>query len=272
MSTDLVHDSGAQIDHQAILRHLKLDVSRPETQAVLVVCDRYGLDPLLKHVVLINGSMYVTRDGYLAVAHRSGQFDGIEVLETGADDTHYTAKVSVWRKDMGRPFTYIGRYPKNGGNKAFGPEMAVKTAEAMALRRAFNVTGVGAADERWDETAAPAPAPSAPQPQAIVAQSTTRRRPPPAVAAQSPDDMLTAGDAKWELVAALMDEGESEDTAKVSAKKAWADNGWGSEPHTRDEVGALIAWLRVTHKTPAADVETGEIIDEPPFDLDPVSA
>jgi len=57
----------------------------------------------------------------------------------------------VWRKDMKRPFTYRGRYPKKGGNSQYGPEMAVKCAEVMALRRAFNVTGIAAADERWDD-------------------------------------------------------------------------------------------------------------------------
>ena len=50
---------------------------------------------------------------------------------------------------MGRPFTYTGRYPTTGGNAKFAPEMAVKVAEVMALRRAFDVAAP-TAEERWD--------------------------------------------------------------------------------------------------------------------------
>ena len=138
------------VDQAAVLRTLNLNPSDPNTQALLLICDRYRLDPLLKHVVLIQGRPYITRDGYLSVAHASGQFDGIEIVEEGEDQTHWWARASVFRKDMTRPFTYRGRHPKSGSNKQYGPEMAVKCAEVMALRRAFNVTGVGAADERWD--------------------------------------------------------------------------------------------------------------------------
>src|SRR6185369_3215175 len=110
----------------------------------------YGLDPLLKHMVLIQGRPYVTRDGYLHLAHLSKQLDGIETLDEGETNTHWWAKVAVYRKDMTHPFAYRGRYPKNSSNKQYGPEMAIKCAEVAALRRAFNVTGAGAADERWD--------------------------------------------------------------------------------------------------------------------------
>lgn len=138
------------VDQTAVLRTLNLNPNDPNTQALLLICQRYDLDPLMKHVVLIQGRPYITRDGYLSAAHASGQFDGIEVVEEGETETHWWAKASVYRKDMGRPFTYKGRYPKKGGNKDYGPEMAVKCAEVMALRRAFNVTGAAAADERWD--------------------------------------------------------------------------------------------------------------------------
>ena len=151
--SELVHVDQAPtvaVDQTAILRALKLDPRDPNTQALLLVCQRYDLDPLMKHMVLISGNPYITRDGYLHVAHRSGQFDGMEVVDAGENDHEWWAAVSVWRKDMGRPFTYRGRYPKSGQQKRYGPEMAIKVAEVMALRRAFSVTGVGAADEQWD--------------------------------------------------------------------------------------------------------------------------
>ncbi len=153
-----------QIDHEAVLRALNLNPRDAKAQALLLICDRYGLDPVLKHMVLIQGTPYVTRDGLLHVAHRSEQLDGIEIIEQGETPTHHVAKVSVFRKDMSHPFTYVGRYPKNGSNKAYGPEMAVKCGEVMALRRAFDV-GLCATEELWDRdevgavevTAAPRP-------------------------------------------------------------------------------------------------------------------
>lgn len=138
------------IDKDAILRVLKLNPTDPKTQALLLICDRYHLDPLLKHMVLIDGNPYVTRDGYLHVAHMSGMLDGIEVVDEGENDDHWWAKVSVYRKDMSRAFTFKGRYPRAGTNKKYGPEMAIKVAEVASLRRAFDVTGIGAADEQWD--------------------------------------------------------------------------------------------------------------------------
>jgi hypothetical protein len=50
---------------------------------------------------------------------------------------------------MSKPFRYWGRYPAKGKNTAFAPEMAVKVAESMALRRAFNVAAP-VVEERWD--------------------------------------------------------------------------------------------------------------------------
>lgn len=160
-STEIVHHGGAmgvEVQREAILRHLGLDPNKAETQALVLVCERYDLDPVLKHMVLIKGTPYITRDGLLHVAHRSGRLDGIELVEQGETPTHWTATVAVHVKGMSRPFAYPGRYPKDGPNKTYGPEMAVKTAEVMALRRAFDVTGIAAAEEAWADQA-PAAAP-----------------------------------------------------------------------------------------------------------------
>lgn len=124
MTTDLAVRQ--PIDYQAVLRTLRLDPARPETQALLLVCQRYGLDPVMRHIVLIDGRPYVTRDGLLHVAHMSGQLGGMEVIEETETDTEWTARVAIHRTDMPRPFVYRGRYPKSGGNKRYGPEMAVK--------------------------------------------------------------------------------------------------------------------------------------------------
>lgn len=162
------HGINVQIDQGKVLEHLGIDANDPAAHALVLTCQRYGLDPILKHALLIEKRLYVTRDGLLHVAHNSGQLDGIEVQEQSETDSHFIARVAVYRKDMSRPFVYVGRFPKmrdkyewegpygqrrkkKTGEELhpYGPEMAVKCAEVMALRRAFDVA-IAAAEEIWD--------------------------------------------------------------------------------------------------------------------------
>lgn len=127
----------------AILEAVGIKPGDPVHQAALLACEKYDLDPLRKEVIVIPRSgPYVTRDGYLSVAHRSGQFDGMVVLGESETTTHWEAQVAVYRKDMRHPFTYTGRYPKAGQNKQYGREMAITRAERTALSRAFPVSGL----------------------------------------------------------------------------------------------------------------------------------
>lgn len=170
-----------QQDEQ-IVRYLGLNPSSPADRAMVAVCRAYDFDPVLKHVVVIpKGGVYITRDGLLHVAHRSGQLDGIVVdQDPKLVDGEWIAKVSVYRKDMRHPFTYPGRYSATGSNRQYAQEMALKAAEAHALRRAFDVTGLPTIDEQRPEPAAsessssvdrmraalnPSPAPGVPAPQ-----------------------------------------------------------------------------------------------------------
>jgi hypothetical protein len=140
----------------ALLKAVGLDRLAPEQRELaLNIAQRYELDLLLKHLVMIEGRPYVTRDGLLHIAHRSGQLDGIETTEPEVRDGYWRATCSVYRRDMSRPFTYYGRYPTSGGNQKFAPEMATKVAEVMALRRAFDVSAP-TAEERWDVAEVPA--------------------------------------------------------------------------------------------------------------------
>jgi hypothetical protein len=141
--------------NEKILAYLGLNPDDPRSQAVVAVAQRYDLDPLLKHVIVIpKGGVYITRDGLLHVAHRSGQLDGIVVEQEptlSEDGKEWVSRVSVYRKDMGHPFTFPGRYSVNGGNRDYAQEMSLKAAEAHALRRAFDVTGLPAIDEQRPE-------------------------------------------------------------------------------------------------------------------------
>jgi hypothetical protein len=133
-----------------LLKAVGLDKLAPEQRELaLNIAKRYDLDLLLKHLVMIEGRAYITRDGLLHIAHRSGQLDGIETTEPVLVDGYWRATATVYRKDMSRGFTYYGRYPETGKNRAFAPEMAVKVGEVMALRRAFDVAAP-TAEERWD--------------------------------------------------------------------------------------------------------------------------
>jgi hypothetical protein len=126
---------------------LGYDLARPETQVLIAIANRYRLDPLIRQIELIptrNGLRpYISRDGYLEIAHRSGKLDGIVVDEERRNSTGdgYTAYVTVYRNDMSHGFRYGAQckdsepQAKNGN----GPEMALARAERRALMRAFNI-------------------------------------------------------------------------------------------------------------------------------------
>lgn len=142
----------ASEDQRQMLRDLVMKgASEQQVELVMHVCNRYGFDPLLKHVVLISGGLYVTRDGLLDNAHRSGKFDGIEVRAEQLDGGKWLATATVWVKDMGHPVTYSA-YQSEHENaqspawKKAPRAMTVKCAEVMALKRAFNVS-LGTAEE-----------------------------------------------------------------------------------------------------------------------------
>ena len=133
-------------EHRQTLRAM-IDRNATDTQLemLILVANRYDLDPILGHVVLITGKVFVTHKGLMHKAHTSGQFDGIETTfgrdEGGAGDW---CECRVWRKDMGRPFTgriYLAEYRNNNPVwKQYPKAMAAKTAESFILRRAFDVS------------------------------------------------------------------------------------------------------------------------------------
>lgn len=146
----------------------------PAEQRMLAqaICQRYDLDPMLRHVVMIEGRPFVTRDALLYIAHRSGVFDGIEVTDPVLGDTHWQCRARVYRKDMSRPIEYPGRYPKAGSNARYAPEMAIKVAETMALRRAFNVAAP-VLEETFDLDEAAPPEPR--RPRTLADRAASRR-------------------------------------------------------------------------------------------------
>ena len=182
MTTEVATNSaGMQVNPNAIAKYIGLDPRDERSHAVVAVCERYGLDPVLKHIIVLpKGGAYITRDGYLHIAHKSGQLDGIVLEEQGTENGEHYAVVAVYRKDMSHPFRFRGRYPLSGHNKQYGPEMAVKNAEVQALRRAFDVAGLPAVDEQH------------PQQGANLARFTPQREPEPVVDSDT-GEVLDAG-------------------------------------------------------------------------------
>ncbi|AHF08617.1 recombinase RecT [Desulfitobacterium metallireducens] len=138
-------------------RKIYAGIPDDDVALALALCQKYGFDPLLKHLVLLatkdrdettgqgqkHYNAYVTRDGLLHVAHTSGMLDGLETIQ-GKDDLGEWAEAVVYRKDMSRPFryrVYLSEYVREakGVWKTHPQAMLTKTAEVFALRRAFDV-------------------------------------------------------------------------------------------------------------------------------------
>lgn len=155
------------------------DASPQELEAFISVALSYGLNPLKKEIYFTKaGGKAVTmtsRDGYLAIANRSEQFDGMEAdvvykgdkLERNADgslsivygENHLTfddsfligAFCNVFRKDRKRTSTVFVSYDDykkdNPIWRTYKKSMILKVAESMALKRAFSLSGLVTEEE-----------------------------------------------------------------------------------------------------------------------------
>ncbi len=246
--------SAEELD-RAALKAAGLDKVDKATQIVAMeMARRYGLELPLKHIVPIQGRLYVTRDGLLHVAHRSGQLDGIVLLEQGKGDGGWFAVVEVYRKDMSKPFRYRGRY--NGKNKAYGPEMAIKTAECMALRRAFDIS-LCSREELWDAEEIKEAPPKVSAPRQFASAKEERR---PAMALERPR-VRTLEDARkffpeigplyqlqeGDFGARYHERGVEHDSISVALKDAPAWQAWCE----RKVSGKIEAWRALSQRNRA---------------------
>jgi len=128
----------------------------PEVQQAIAItmANRYGLDPVLKHVQPLKFGQkwqsYITKAGLLHVAHQSGQLAGfsfqVERSEnpiTGKPDVSCTC--TVHRKDMEHPISstvWLSEYRSGnpGPWQSHTNEMLKKVALVSAFRMAFDVS------------------------------------------------------------------------------------------------------------------------------------
>ncbi len=151
-----------------------------EQRYCFAVARELGLNPITKEVYFVQrrqkvGERWINkvepmvgRDGFLSIAHRSGQFDGIETMTSIKPvpklvkgnwiyEDQLTAACAVFRRDTERSFSvevswseYVQKTSDGQPTKFWfeKPEtMLKKVAESQALRKAFNIHGVYAPEE-----------------------------------------------------------------------------------------------------------------------------
>lgn len=136
--------------------------SDAEFQLLVHMANKYQLDPLAKQIWCIKRNpnqpalIMASRDGYLEIAHRSGQFDG---MESGTIDDEKGTPIKAWctvyRKDMSHPFKAEVKYKEyvqaSPTWQKYPSAMLIKVAEVFALKRAFSISGMVTQEEIENE-------------------------------------------------------------------------------------------------------------------------
>jgi len=129
--------------------------TQTEFELLMYLSAQYGLDPIRRQIWAVKygnspASIFTGRDGFLEIAHRSGQFDG---MESGVreEDKDLIGWCRVYRKDMSHAF-YVEVYEKEytTGKNLWQTKpriMIQKVAESSCLRRAFSVSGLYCPEE-----------------------------------------------------------------------------------------------------------------------------
>jgi phage recombination protein Bet len=147
-------------DKTLIRQTVAKGASDAEFKLLLYTASKYDLDPLVKQIWCVKygdkpAAIYTSRDGFLHLAHKSGQFDGMETAAVRDGGKLVGAKCSVWRKDFNRPFVVevsLSEYNTNQNQWSKMPEtMIKKVAESQCLRRAFDISGLYEPGEMGDE-------------------------------------------------------------------------------------------------------------------------
>ena len=171
----IVHD-----DNEHIRKVVAPDATVDEFKTFMYLCASYNLDPLKKEIYFIKyggkSSIITSRDGYLKIANCNEHFDGLEsdvvyqgdVLTKREDGSLHIAYgqdhllfdkskltgafCSVFRKDRAKAttvFVSIKEYYKKGTTiwQQYTNAMILKVAEAMALKRAFAISGLVTREE-----------------------------------------------------------------------------------------------------------------------------
>jgi len=142
-------------EKQAIIKTVAKNLTPEQVSIYFYQCQALGLNPLLNEICAIpyagKLSIQVMRDGFLTIAHRSGKFAGMESGVKGEGEK-MVGWAKVYHKNFKVPLSQEADMKEynNPKNSLWGTKpktMIKKVAESMALRKAFNVSGVYAPEE-----------------------------------------------------------------------------------------------------------------------------
>jgi len=161
MSGEIVPQQGGEVisysaDELQLIRDVcARDCTETEFKLLIQLAKTYRLDPFSRQIWAVKygnnpAQIFCGRDGYLAIAHRSGQFDGME-SGTRKDGDELVGWSKVYRRDMSHPFeveVYASEYSTGKNLWRDKPRtMIQKVAEAQCLRRAFSISGLYSPEE-----------------------------------------------------------------------------------------------------------------------------
>jgi hypothetical protein len=130
------------------IRALGYNPEDPRAHALMLVCQRYNLDPFLKHVSIYKDQgLYVHAAAYIHLANQHTAYEGYRIVRQWDDDKRWWAEVEVYRRgwrlpSVGRASSAKNKQKKDNKGTYFdedADEKAVTKALRRALRRAFNV-------------------------------------------------------------------------------------------------------------------------------------
>jgi len=174
MSNEITTNKNELTEIMELVRAKHKDLSDVEIKHLYHLAGTYGLDPNKNEIWAVKygqnpAAIYVGRDGLLGIAHKTGQFAGMETnvlaldksgnikeVEINIGGKLVGAKCIVWRKDSERPFIVSVKFDEFNGKRnkwlSMPETMIKKVAEAHALRRAFSIHGIFVPEEMDQES------------------------------------------------------------------------------------------------------------------------
>ena len=158
---------------ETIKRTVASDANTDELKMFLHVAKSYGLDPFNKEIFFwkVKGkpTIMTSRDGYLKIADRHPQYDGLvsdvvrknDSFKKNADGIEHEygtergdivgAYALVYRKDRSYPVYVFAPFAEYRADTKvwykYPSAMILKVAESMALKRSFSVSGLVSREE-----------------------------------------------------------------------------------------------------------------------------
>jgi phage recombination protein Bet len=230
----------ALVEAAGLVSHGRL-APRATVEAFLSHCQRTGLDPIARHIYAIERggrwTIQMSIDGARLVAERTGEYEGQTPAQWTGDGREWVdvwldqkppaaARVGVYRKGFREAVYGVATWAEySGGQMArkMPAHMLAKTAESLALRKAFplNLSGLYTAEEMDQAGHPPVQQGQAPQVQQRPPQSAASPAEAPHVEYDEDGDVVDA-----EIV---------EDESEVATQ--WVDAIHAAE--TRDQLMAV---------------------------------